>query len=122
MCHVTRSDMPSRFSYAAEKLGVARSTLMLPHPRGEAASITDAFLLCEMGLKGIPLDELDDDARDWVVALEELMDTTGVDGPPGRETWRLWAETFSEEEKREVSRVVDELADWFRRESTNESG
>jgi hypothetical protein len=112
--------MPSRFGYAAEKLGLARSVLMLPHPRGEAASIAGAFATCDMGLKGIPHDELDDDARDWVRTLEALMETTGIDGPTDRVRWGLRAETLSEEEKSEVSRVVDELADWFRRESANE--
>lgn len=103
------------FAYASEKFAVARSTLMLPHSKGEAFSIAMAFHECALGLAGVDRDSLDDDARGWVTNLEVLMDTTGLDDPDGQKGLSMIkAEHFSNEEKFEVSNTIDTLAMWFK--------
>ncbi len=107
--------MHASFRYAAEKLGAARRGLMLPHPKGEAESIAYAFHECLLGLKDIPRDDLDAGARSWVTSIERLMDTEGISDPSERGTWKLKAESLTVDEKTELSRSVDELAEWFDR-------
>jgi hypothetical protein len=103
----------ARFNYAAEKFAAARRSLMLPHPRGEAASIADAFHECSLGLEDIEDDWLEEPARDWVNTLNHLMDTEGIEDPKGLGTHQLKAERLTESEMFDLSRVVDELAWWF---------
>lgn len=110
--------MPSHFRYAAEKFAAARRSLMLPHPRGESQSIASAFHECFLGLKDLPRNALDANARKWVGELDELMNTDGVPEDP-RGTSYMKAERLSVEEKFTLSSVVDELADWFDREDEN---
>jgi hypothetical protein len=96
---------------------------MLPHPRGEAASIASAFHECFLGLGDLIRDDLDPDARTWIATLEALMGTTGIQDPSGRGTWQIKAETLTEDERFTLSRTVDELAWWFHSHSTdNPSG
>jgi len=109
-----------KFTYPSEKFSVARSSLMLPHPRGEAASIASAFHECSLGLHDVRDEDLDNHARGWVAKLRELMDTSGIQDPTGRGMWLIKAEQLSEEEKFELSRIVDELAHWFRREHSRD--
>jgi hypothetical protein len=42
--------MGEAFHYPAEKLNQARSSLMAPHPNGEAASYASAFEFCGRAL------------------------------------------------------------------------
>jgi hypothetical protein len=100
-------------SYQAQKFAQARSCLMLPHPMGEAQSIADAFHMCLLGLDDLDRDRLDEDAADKVRQLEVLMETTGLEDPGGVGLFRVKAERFTNEEKSEVSELVDELASWF---------
>ncbi len=89
---------------------------MLPHPNGEAASLAGAFFDCDLGLKRVPRDDLDTDARTWVATIEQMMDTTGIDDPGGvRGTWYIKAKQLSDDEKQKFSHAVDELASWFHR-------
>ena len=53
-----------KFAYPAEKLSAARRILMIPHPRGEAESIANAFHECSLGLHDLKRNELDDKARE----------------------------------------------------------
>jgi hypothetical protein len=106
----------TKYNYPTEKFAVARSSLMLPHPRGEAESIAEAFHECSLGLHRLDEDGLDDDARHWIVVLRRLMNTDGLEDPTERGLFLLKAETLTVEDKFELSRVVDELACWFDRE------
>ena len=63
----------------------------------------------------------DDAARGWVTKITELMDTSGVQDPEGRDARVVKAEGLSVDEKFELSRVVDELAHWFERRYWEES-
>lgn len=99
------------FFYASEKFAAARRILMLPHPKGEATAVADAFHECSLGLHQLDRSKLDQNSLDWVNQLESLMDTKHVQGETGR--WLAKAETFSIDEKLEISRLVDELAWWF---------
>src|SRR5215212_6659108 len=107
---------PPSFRYAAEKFAVARHALMIPHLQGEARSIVDAFHECTLGLEDIDLNDLDDDARNWVAQLQELMDTTGIDDPDERGTWLIKADQLTDTQKFDLSNAVDGLAHWFRRQ------
>ncbi len=103
------------FAYPSEKFSVARSTLMLPHPRGEAASITDAFRSCSLGLARVDKNTLDDDARRLVMDLDDLMNTDGLEDPDGKKgLWMVKAETFTDEQKSQLSLIIDSLAVFFK--------
>ena len=110
-----------KFAYPGEKLLSARHILMLPHPNGEEESIMHAFHECSLGLKNVDKDALDDSQREWVMKLEELMNTDGLEDPDGKGLWRIKAEALTEAEKFELSRVVDELATSFDRENFGEN-
>ncbi len=102
------------FAYPSEKFSVARSSLMLPHPRGEAASITDAFHSCLLGLAGLDKSTLDDDARRWVTDLDALMNTDGLEDPDGNTgLLMVKAKMLTEEQKSQLSLIIDSLAVWF---------
>lgn len=102
--------------YPVEKFSAARHILMLPHPNGEEESIVSAFHECSLGLKSIDKDALDDSQREWIIALERLMNTDGLEDPFEKGLWRVKAEALTESEKFELSRVVDELATSFGRD------
>ncbi len=52
--------------------------------------------------------------------IKRLMDTSGVDDPTGEGTYVQRARRMTEEEKREFSNAVDELASWFNMEFWSE--
>jgi len=106
-----------KYSYQAEKLSLARSSLMLPHTSGLAQSISSAFQACSLGFKDLDETGLDADARRWVATIKSLMETTGIKDPAGVGTFELKARTLSTDQQSDLSRAVDELAHWFRRES-----
>jgi hypothetical protein len=105
-----------KFGYQAEKFSAARRNLMLPHPQGEAQSIAGAFHECWLGLKDLQTDNLEEGVRNWLKKLKEFMDTSGIEDMSGRGKWELKAEQMTEEQKLDLSRVIDELAHWFYRE------
>lgn len=102
-----------RFSYQAEKLSSARSALMLPHTGGEHESIAGAFHEISLALHKFDRSQLDDNATIWVRKLDALMDTTGLSDPNKEGLWAVKAKTLSDDDKIELSHVVDELAHWF---------
>jgi hypothetical protein len=104
-----------KFSYPAEKLSQARGALMLPHSRGEAESIAEAFGYCSSGFHHLNADDLDDNARSWVIKITELMNTSGVQDPDRRGTAVVKAESLSVDQRIELSNAVDELAHWLER-------
>lgn len=104
------------FMYAAEKLDAARRSLMLPHPRGEAQSLANAFHECMLGLGGVRLDDLDENARSWLRTIRETSDTEGIEDPTGQKgTWYIKAERLKDDEKQAFAHAVDELSHWFDR-------
>ncbi|MDP3072298.1 MAG: hypothetical protein Q8N18_18550 [Opitutaceae bacterium] len=106
-----------KYSYQAEKLSVARSSLMLPHAGGAAKSIASAFQACSLGFTDMDRKGLNADARRCVKVIEGFMDTTGIEDPKGVGTYELKARKLTEDEQGELSQAVDELAYWFDREA-----
>lgn len=102
-----------KYSYPAEKFNRARSCLMLPHSRGEAASIAEAFHECRLGLHDLDTSGIDDTADSWIRNLDDFMDTSSISDASDVGHWQLKAELFSTDQKIELSRVIDELAHWF---------
>lgn len=109
-----------KYAYQAEKLSLARNSLMLPHPQGEAKSIASAFNACSLGFHEMDRKGLDANARRWVKKIEGFMDTKGIEDPEGIGTHELEARTLTEDEQRELSQAIDELAHWFDREAWGE--
>jgi hypothetical protein len=102
-----------KYAYVSEKFAAARRNLMLPHPNGDTTAIVDAFAECSHGLHNINRDDFDDAARESVRNLEELIDGLGLDDPLGRGLYTVKAERLSLDQKAELSREVDYLANWF---------
>lgn len=106
--------MSQRFSYQAEKLCQARSSLMAPHPGGEDLSFQQAFNYCSRALHDLNLELVDDDgARGWIAIIERVIDTTGIEDTTGEGLWFAKARSISCDEKSEFSHAVDELASYF---------
>jgi hypothetical protein len=103
-----------KYVYQAETFSTARRTLMLPHPRGEQDSIARAFHECRLGLHDLDREGLDENARGRVKRLEELMATAGFSDPNRVGAGAVKSSELSLEEKFELSRIIDELAYWFR--------
>lgn len=101
------------FSFPAEKFKTARIHLMLPHPKGEAASIASAFAECAFGISKVDPADLDDYARELLSKLNALIDPVGLRDPADRGMYTIKAEKLSIEQRRELSLIVDELASWF---------
>ena len=99
--------------YRNDRFWAARRSLMLPHPHGEVAAIASAFHDCFLALADVRSEDLDDNARDWVSKLRDLIDTTGLQDPTHRGLFTIKAERLTEGQKLELSQVVDELANWF---------
>jgi hypothetical protein len=102
-----------KYSYQAEKFSSARRSLMLPHAKGETASIADAFAECVHGTTNLELADLDDNAKELLRKLNELIDPVGLKDPADRGLYAIKAEKLTIEQRRELSAVVDELATWF---------
>ena len=101
-------------SYQSEKFNAARHCLMLPHPKGEAVSIGDAFLEISLALSSFDESKLEDvDVQQQIRRLREMMDTSEVKHGSELGGWQIKAKAFSVEQRAEVSRLVDELAWWF---------
>jgi hypothetical protein len=105
-----------RYSYQAEKLSSARSALMLPHSRGEAQSIADAFHELSLAFHKLNVSALSSEALHWVKQLEAYMDTTGITNTDGEGAWTAKARSFTTDDQLQISRTVDELAHWFAHE------
>ena len=106
--------MKGSFRRQVEQLEKARRALMLPHPNGEAASISGAYLEVSLGLKDLDRSTLDEHALAMVERLERLMSTTGIDDPTNRGTVTIRSEQLTLDERAQFAEAVDELAWWFR--------
>jgi hypothetical protein len=102
-----------KFAAQTEKFKAARRHLMLPHPRGEAFSIANAFSECAFGISELNPADLDDYARELLNKLNALIDPIGLRDPAERGMYTIKAEKLSIEQRREMSSTVDELASWF---------
>jgi len=103
-----------KFSYQVEKFSSARSSLMLPHPEGEAKSLCDAFRECSLGLHNFDESLIqDDNALNNIRKIKESMNSSGLNDQEEKGLWRIKAESLSEEEKYDFSNAVDELASYF---------
>jgi len=103
------------FHYQSETFGKARRMLILPSPHGEAQAIMLALHECHLGLHHLNEEGLDDNTREKIKRLKELMDTKEIEDPEERGRWLIKAEQFSVSQKRELSDLVDELASLFNR-------
>ena len=70
-------------------------------------SIADAFRECGHAFHVLDESGLDDNTRDWVNKIKELMNIKG---------------SFSIDQQIELSRVIDELAHWFDRKYWSDEG
>lgn len=102
-----------KYSYQSEKLAAARRALMLPHSKGEAISIVDAFQEIHLAFHRMDESGLDDNARTWIQTLKGIMDTTGLTDPNSEGLWTVKAHQLGHYQKIEISTCVDELASWF---------
>jgi hypothetical protein len=93
--------MKLKFGHQAEVLSRARRCLMPPHSSGIDAAISEAFRECALAFHLMDESALDDNASGWVAKIKALM---------------VIAHSLSTDEQLELSRTVDELADWFARE------
>lgn len=100
-------------SYQSEKLNQARRALMLPHHKGEAASIAAAFLEIDLALHHFDETSVESYARDKIQRLRQIMDTSAKQHGSETGAWTAKAKGFSFEDKLEVSNLVDQLAWWF---------
>ncbi len=105
-----------KFGYQMQQFLAARSALMLPHPGGESESIAGAFHACSRGLHDLNKESLDDTTRERVKIVEQIIDTTGLSDPDGRGLSAVKADSLTEDQRFELSRVIDDLANYFHME------
>ena len=101
------------YEYPAEKFSTARQALVAPHAQGDLVAVVTAFHECRLGLHRMNRSKLDQTARGWIYALECFMSTEGFSDAGGESAWDLKAKTLSAEQKSEIGRLIDELAQWF---------
>ncbi|KGR44446.1 hypothetical protein [Xanthomonas vasicola] len=101
-------------SYQTEKFNVARSNLMLPHPRGEDASIAEAMFNVTLGLNNYQMpDDFNEDAARQLRELQGMMLTDGLEDPNREGLHSVLARTMDVDQRHRFSTLVDELAWWF---------
>ena len=110
-----------KFTNASEKFATARRSLMLPHIEDETTSIADAFTECSHGLHELNADDLDDGARESLRKLKELMETTGLADPSLGCLYTMKAGLLTQDQKAELSREIDYLANWFDAQSREQN-
>lgn len=101
------------FRPQVERFASARRCLMLPHPDGDAAAISKCFVACHAGLRSLRRGLLEPTAQQWLEQLEQLMSTETIEGDSESERLHKRAQQLSAEEQSDLSRLVDELANWF---------
>ena len=106
--------MKGMFAYQSQRLNQARSSLMLPHPRGEEQSIADALHSCSLAFNKLNMAQVPDlNATDWIQKIRDYMDTTGVTDQTSEGTFVHKARQMTQDERMEFSRIVNDLAHWF---------
>ncbi|MFB9112071.1 hypothetical protein QSH39_014820 [Xanthomonas arboricola pv. corylina] len=93
------------------KFAVARSCLMLPHPAGEEASISEAMHNIMLALDGFQVpDDFNDDAARQLSELREFLNTKGLSDPLKEGLHTVRARGMDEDQRARFSHLVDELA------------
>lgn len=102
-------------SYQSEKFAVARSNLMLPHSRGEDASIAEAMFNIDLGLDRFEMPEdFNEDAARQLAELRAMMsEREGLADPNGEGLYTVLARTWDVDQRHRFSTLVDELAWYF---------
>jgi hypothetical protein len=103
----------SGYAYQAGRFSLARSTLMLPHPHGEAAAIAEASRACSLALTALDLTRFDEDVRHWIETLQGLIRAFDCRREAPAQQAAVADAILSDAEKREFSNIIDLLADWF---------
>ena len=93
----------------AKKFSDARRNLMPPH------SIARALSDSRLALHGVTLEDLDETPRQWVVELQNFLDTSDYDQHTPTGIFVEKAKAMSYDDMLELSRLIDELARWFYR-------
>ena len=104
------------YDYPAGKFSAARQALIPPHANGEHEALTRAFLECRLGLHRMNRSKLGDDTRSRIFALECFMDTSNFSDADGESALTLKLKSLTADDKAEIFRLVDELANWFDRQ------
>ena len=90
---------------------------MLPHPKGEARDIADAFAEISLGLKGVkPNDITDADPLLWLERIRKAMDYSGLVDPYGDGLFWVKAKKMRRSKKYEFAEAVSELEYWLDQE------
>ena len=103
------------YGYLSEKFAAARSCLMLPHSESDAQAIAHAFQACELGLRVLRVNELEETQRNDIATVMQIVNTDGVVAPDGRGTWFHKAASLTMREQEAFSRAIDSLASFFAR-------
>ena len=101
------------YSFPAEKFSLARDALMQPHPDGQHAALEAALIECRVGLHRMNRSKLDSTTRSQIFTLEGFMDSTGFSAVDGESAWTVRLKGLSDQERSEIFRLVDELANFF---------
>lgn len=101
------------YSFPAEKFAVAREALMQPHPDGQHAALEAALIECRVGLHRMNRSKLEASIRSQIFTLEGFMDSTGFSAVDGDSAWAVRLKGLSDEERSEIFRLVDGLANFF---------
>jgi hypothetical protein len=112
---IALTNSQGRIQFAAEKLSRARHALMLPHTRGDAEDIADAFLFCSSAFELLATVNLDDRERSLFATIHKLSDTSGIENNGTDGVLMIRAARLTLDEKLELSRAVDELANRLER-------
>lgn len=75
---------------------------MLPHPKGEADSIAQAFHECHLAINGLDHSKLEADTSAKVRELEALMDTTALVDPKNEGLWTVKARQLTIDEQSDL--------------------
>jgi hypothetical protein len=97
------------YGYMAQKLAAARSSLLLPHPRGIEQSVITAMFECMIGLDGLK-DERPEELEPYLSRLVDLLDTSELSDPDCIGLHIVKARMFTEDQLHQFSSTVDELA------------
>lgn len=102
---------------AASQFAAARRILMLPHPDGEAESVSRALHEVDTALENLDRSRLDEHAEKWLSELAVLMDYSDVVDEEGKGRAYAKVRTFNIDNLSHLSQLVDDLQSWFDRQN-----
>lgn len=101
------------FQRASSQFAEARRILMLPHPHGEAESISRAFGEIDMGLENLDQSKLDESAKKWLAELVDLMNSKDIEVNTEEGRYLSKAKTLGTDDLSTLSQLVDDLQYFF---------